>query len=43
MEQLFESKAWCGVKVALDNRGMMVEVARQCVEDWKESRALEHM
>ena len=28
-----------GVKVALGNRGMTVEAARQCAKDWKESRA----
>ena len=32
-----------GVKVALGNRGMTVEVARQCVKDLKEWRALVHM
>ena len=32
-----------GVKVALGNRGMMVEAARQCVKDRKEWRALVHM
>ena len=32
-----------GVKVALGNRGKMVEVARQCVKDRKEWRALVHM
>ena len=31
------------VKVALGNRGMMVEAARQCVKDRKEWRALVHM
>ena len=31
-----------GVKVALNNRGMTVETARQCVKDRKESRALVH-
>ena len=29
-----------GVKVALGNRGMMVEAARQCTKDRKEWRAL---
>ena len=29
-----------GVKVALGNRGMTVEAARQCAKDWKERRAL---
>ena len=29
-----------GVKVALGNRRMTVEAARQCVKDWKEWRAL---
>ena len=29
-----------GVKVALSNRGMTVEAARQCARDWKEWRAL---
>ena len=29
-----------GVKVALDNRGMTVEAARQCTKDRKECRAL---
>ena len=28
-----------GVKVALGNRGMTVEAARQCAKEW---RALEH-
>ena len=32
-----------GVKVALGNRGMTVEDARQCVKDRKEWRALVHM
>ena len=32
-----------GVKVALGNRGMMVEAARQCSKDRKEWRALVHM
>ena len=32
-----------GVKVALGNRGMTVEAARQCEKDWKESKALVHM
>ena len=32
-----------GVKVALDNRGMTVEAARQCAKDRKECRALVHM
>ena len=32
-----------GVKVALDNRGMVVEAARQCAKDRKEWRALVHM
>ena len=32
-----------GVKVALGNRGMTVEVARQCAKDRKEWRALVHM
>ena len=32
-----------GAKVALGNRGMTVEAARQCVKDWKEWRALVHM
>ena len=32
-----------GVKVALCNRGMTVEAARQCAEDWKEWRALVHL
>ena len=32
-----------GVKVALSNRGMTVEAARQCVKDRKEWRALVHM
>ena len=31
-----------GVKVALGNRGMTVEAARQCVKDRKEWRALLH-
>ena len=32
-----------GVKMALGNRGMMVEAARQCAKDRKEWRALVHM
>ena len=32
-----------GVKVALGNRGMTMEAARQCAKDRKEWRALEHM
>ena len=32
-----------GVKVALFNRGMTVEAARQCAKDRKEWRALVHM
>ena len=32
-----------GVKVALGNRGMTVEPARQCAKDPKEWRALKHM
>ena len=32
-----------GVKVALGNRGMTVEAARQCSKDQKEWRALVHM
>ena len=32
-----------GVKVALGNRGMTVEAARQCAKDRKEWRALAHM
>ena len=32
-----------GVKVALGNRGVMVEAARQYAEDRKEWRALVHM
>ena len=32
-----------GVKVALGNRGMTVEAARQCEKDRKEWRALVHM
>ena len=31
------------VKVALGNRGMAVEAARQCAKDMKELRALVHM
>ena len=31
-----------GVKVASDNRGMIVEAARQCAKDQKEWRALVH-
>ena len=31
-----------GVKVALGNRGMMVEAARQCAKDRKAWRALVH-
>ena len=31
------------VKVALGNRGMTVEAARQCAKDWKAWRALVHM
>ena len=32
-----------GVKVALGNKGMMVEAARQCARDRKGWRALVHM
>ena len=32
-----------GVKVALGNRGMTLEAARQCAKDRKEWRALVHM
>ena len=32
-----------GVKVALGNRGMTVEAARQCAKDRKAWRALIHM
>ena len=32
-----------GVKVALGNRGMPVEAARQCAKDRKEWRVLVHM
>ena len=32
-----------GVKVALGNRGMTVEAARQCAKDREEWRALLHM
>ena len=32
-----------GVKVALGNRGMTVEAARQCAKDRKEWRALVHV
>ena len=32
-----------GVKVALGNRGMTVEAARQCAKDRKKWRALVHM
>ena len=32
-----------GVKVALGNRGMTVEAARQCAKDRKASRALVHI
>ena len=32
-----------GVKVALGNRGMTVEAARQCANDRNEWRALVHM
>ena len=32
-----------GVKVALGNKGMTVEAARQCAKDRKEWRALVHM
>ena len=32
-----------GVKIALDNRGMTVEAARQCAKDRKAWRALVHM
>ena len=32
-----------GVMVALGNRGMTVEAARQCAKDQKEWRALVHM
>ena len=32
-----------GVKVALGNRGMTVEAARQCAKDRKQWRVLVHM
>ena len=32
-----------GVKVALGNRGMTVEVEQQCTKDMKEGRALVHI
>ena len=32
-----------GVKMALGNRGMTLEAARQCAKDWKAWRALLHM
>ena len=32
-----------GVKVALGNRGMTVEAARQCAKDSKEWRAMVHI
>ena len=32
-----------GVKVALGNRGMTVEAARQCAKDRKECKALVHV
>ena len=32
-----------GLKVALGNRGMTVEAARQYAKDWKEWRSLVHM
>ena len=32
-----------GVKVALGNRGITVEAARQCVKDSKEWKALVHI
>ena len=32
-----------GLKVALGNRGMMVEAVQQCAKDQKEWRALVHM
>ena len=32
-----------GVKVALENRGMTVEAARQCAKDRKEWKVLVHM
>ena len=32
-----------GVKVALGNKGMMVEAEQQCAKDRKELRALVHM
>ena len=31
-----------GVKVALGNRGMTVEAARQCAKNWKAWRAMVH-
>ena len=34
---------WMKVKVALGNRGMTVEAARQCAKDRKAWRALAHM
>ena len=32
-----------GVKLALGNRGMMVEAAQQCANYWKEWKALVHI
>ena len=32
-----------GVKVALGNRGIMMEAVQQCAKDWTEWRALVHM
>ena len=37
------SRLACGVKLALSNRGMMVEAAQQCAKDQKEWRALVHV
>ena len=41
---IFEILGWMdGVKLALGNRGMTGEAARQCSKDRKEWRALVHM
>ena len=41
---LLRLDGWCnGVKVALGNRGMTVEAARQCAKDRIECRAMVHM
>ena len=43
LNNLFSKHSMDGVKVALGNRGMTVEAARQCAKDRKAWRALVHM